>query len=99
MLWDSVSQALTGDSSFLGTENKSYSLTESMPLDRGVKDMVRLLNSQFLSPPHYAQAVGKEYGQIGLAIVYTSKSGSYQQYRITEVIKVGEVKPGDLAYY
>lgn len=88
MRWNTVPRLLTGNSSYIGTENKSVVFGKNRKRAYlGVDDMEFLLSDQFTSAPHYAQIVGKEYGQIGLAIFYTDDQGSF---RITEVIKVGE---------
>ena len=88
MRWNTVPRLLTGNSSYIGTENKSMAFGKNRKRAYlGINDMEFLLSDQFTSEPHYAQIIGKEYGQIGLAILYTDDQGSF---RITEVIKVGE---------
>lgn len=88
MLWDTVSQALTGNGAYMGTENKSKcSRYGSWRFLQPVSDMELLLADQFTSAPHYAQVIGPEYGQIGIAIYYTDQQGSY---RLAEEIKIGE---------
>ena len=87
MLWNTVSRALTGNAAYAGTENKSFMHTNRLPSYRGIDDLERLLESQFGSAPHYAQIIGQEYGQIGIAIYYPDVQDSY---RIAEEIKIGE---------
>lgn len=95
MLWNTVPRALTGNTSYIGTENKSYHISDRLPSDGGVTDLSKLLASQFRSEAHYAQIIGKEYSQIGIGVWY-EKGRSYYDYRLTELIKVGEFKWDDL---
>lgn len=94
MLWDTVSQALTGNGAYAGTENKSKAVVEGygnftwlFDSGKAVGDLESLLAGQFTSASHYAQVIGPEYGQIGIAIYYTDQQGSY---RLAEEIKIGE---------
>lgn len=87
-LWNTVPRALLNDASYIGTENKSRVTGRSIQhTDHGVKNLTWLLKDQFTSPSHYAQVIGQEYGQIGLAVWYDADQISYH---IAEEIKVGE---------
>lgn len=88
MLWNTVSRVLTGDTSYVGTENKSLmTVTGGWGYVDPMEDFVSLLRGQFGSEAHYAQIIGPEYGQIGIGFFYTDGNGSY---RIAEEIRVGE---------